>query len=289
MVPTITACLIVRDEGERVGACLAAVAPFVDALVVADTGSRDETAVRAAEAGATVLALPWTDDFAAARNAALAACRTDWVLSVDADELATGDPALLRALLVRTPAEALGVEIQEQGADNPRGQEVHCALKLFRPDRCRWRGRVHEEVVTLAGAPPATEPVPPVGLALRHSGYADPAVFAAKIARNLRLARLAVDELAPDAVPERRLAALLDLGRTQLAAGERAEGRAALRAVRAQAPAGGQAWIWATDFLAWDALRHHDPDLAWALVGELAEHDAGEAHLRPLAEQLLDL
>jgi hypothetical protein len=287
--PTITACLIVRDEAVRIAECVAAIDPFVDEVLVADTGSQDETVVRAADAGATVITVPWSDDFAAARNTALAACRTDWVLSVDADELAVGDPASLRAVLARTSAVALSVEIHELGADNPRGQDRHRAVKLFRPDACRWQGRVHEEVVALSGELLGTEPLSAPALTLRHSGYADPAVFAAKIARNLRLARLAADQLGPDAVPERRLAVLLDLGRTELAAGERENGTATLQTVRRRATAGGPAWVWATDFLAWDAANHQDVDLAWELLGELADHDADAGQVRPLAERLLDL
>jgi len=281
--------VIARDEAESIGRCVAAVADLVDSVVVADTGSADETLMRAEEAGATVLVVPWTDDFAAVRNAALAACRADWVLSVDADEVASGDPEALRAVLGRTSAVALNVEIAEEGGVDPRGRDTHRAVKLFRPDLCRWRGRVHEEVVDLAGAPVASGPLPPSVLALRHSGYGDPAVFAAKVARNLRLARLTVEELGTDAARERRVAALLDLGRTQLAAGEREDGSATLRLVRQLAPAGTPAWLWATDFLAWDALRHQDVDLVWALVGELADHDAGQTHLRPLADRLLAL
>jgi hypothetical protein len=289
MAPTISACLIVRDEAARVGECVAAVRPFVDEVIVADTGSQDETVVRAATAGATVVAVPWTDDFAAARNAALAHCRGAWVLSVDADELAVGDPAEFRALLAVATAQALSVEIGERGSTNPRGHHAHRAVKLFRPALCRWDGRVHEELVATTGERPATSPVPVSALTLVHSGYADPAVFAAKIERNLRLARMAVAELGAEAPAERRVAALIDLGRTELAAGERSAGAVTLQTVREIAPAGGTAWVWATDFLAWDALRHHELDRAWQLVGELADHDADPEHLRPLAERLLEL
>lgn len=295
---TVSACLIVRDEAARIAACLASVAPWVDEVVVADTGSTDDTATIARGLGARVLDVPWTDDFAAARNAAAAACRHDWVLSVDADERLTGRPADLPAALVALdPAvAALSLAIEEVGGQDPRGTSRHRAVKLYRRGSCRWQGRVHEHVAWASG-PRAGEPV--VGpaldvLLLRHDGYADPAAYAAKIARNLRLARREVADLA-SAPADRRIAALVDLGRTALAAArhapaERAEGVRVLEQVRAETSAGSQPWLWATDFLAWDAIGHGDEDRAWALAAELAEladPDAGERHLRPLAERLL--
>ena len=36
-------CAIVKNEGANLGRCLASVKPYVDELVVVDTGSTDET------------------------------------------------------------------------------------------------------------------------------------------------------------------------------------------------------------------------------------------------------
>ncbi|MFH1465707.1 MAG: glycosyltransferase family 2 protein, partial [Pseudomonadota bacterium] len=98
--PRLSLCLIVRDEEALLPGCLASVRGVVDEIVVVDTGSTDATPRIAHEAGAVVIAHPWTDDFAAARNASLAAARGEWVLVLDADErLAPGaGAALLRAL-----------------------------------------------------------------------------------------------------------------------------------------------------------------------------------------------
>jgi glycosyltransferase involved in cell wall biosynthesis len=289
VAPPVSACLIVRDEEAGIAECVAALAPYVAEIVVADTGSRDATAALARAAGARLLEVPWTDDFAAARNAAMAACRHDWVLSVDADERASGDATALGELLAGADpgVAALSVEIREVDAPDPRGTATHRAVKMLRRSACCWRGRVHEEVVARAGGELVAARLPARALTLVHSGYADPAVFAAKVARNLRLARLEVAGLPANAPPERRIGALLDLGRTLLAAGDRGEAAETLAAVRRLAGAGAPAWIWATDFLAWDALRHDEVELAWELAAELAEQGAGERHVRPLTEHLL--
>ena len=81
---TLSACLIVRDEEQRLPACLASVA-FCDEIIVVDSGSRDRTVEIARAAGATVLEHPW-EGFAIQRNVALDAAHGEWALEVDADE-----------------------------------------------------------------------------------------------------------------------------------------------------------------------------------------------------------
>ena len=88
--PTLSLCLIARDEERFLGACLDSVRGVVDEMIVVDTGSRDATVEIARAAGARVVDFPWFDDFAAARNAALAAATGDWSV-LDADERLAGD------------------------------------------------------------------------------------------------------------------------------------------------------------------------------------------------------
>ena len=65
--------MIVRDEARCLERCLASARPWVDGIVVLDTGSVDATVEIARRHGARVAHFAWIDDFAAARNAALAA------------------------------------------------------------------------------------------------------------------------------------------------------------------------------------------------------------------------
>ncbi|HVB40276.1 MAG TPA: glycosyltransferase [Terriglobales bacterium] len=105
--------MIVRDAEAELPACLASAAPWVDEMVVADTGSRDRSRECARAYGARVIDLPWEEDFAAARNRGLELLRTDWVLVLDADErLDPGpDPARWRAQF-QQGSDALLVTIQ---------------------------------------------------------------------------------------------------------------------------------------------------------------------------------
>jgi tetratricopeptide (TPR) repeat protein len=83
---TLALSMIVRNGAADLRACLASARPFVDKIVVADTGSNDRSIEIAQQFGARVIQIPWEDDFAKARNLSLAEVTTDWVLSLDADE-----------------------------------------------------------------------------------------------------------------------------------------------------------------------------------------------------------
>ena len=85
-MPTLGLCVIAKNAAPTLRACLDSVRGLVQAMVVVDTGSSDATVAVARDAGATVLHFPWANDFAAARNAALQAMKTDWILVLDADE-----------------------------------------------------------------------------------------------------------------------------------------------------------------------------------------------------------
>jgi tetratricopeptide (TPR) repeat protein len=78
--------MIVRNGEADLPACLAGARPFVDEIVIADTGSTDRSMAIAQEYGARVIQIPWEDDFSKARNLSLAEVTADWVLSLDADE-----------------------------------------------------------------------------------------------------------------------------------------------------------------------------------------------------------
>jgi len=83
---TLALSMIVRNGEAHLPACLASVRPFVQEIVVADTGSTDRSIEIAREFGAQVIQIPWEDDFSKARNLSLAQVCSDWVLSLDADE-----------------------------------------------------------------------------------------------------------------------------------------------------------------------------------------------------------
>jgi glycosyltransferase involved in cell wall biosynthesis len=99
-VPTLTLCVVARDEEAGLPLALASARPYADEVLVAvDSRTRDRTREVAREAApeARVVDVVF-EDFAQMRNAALRLVRTDWVLMLDADEVLEGDP---RPLLER--------------------------------------------------------------------------------------------------------------------------------------------------------------------------------------------
>lgn len=84
--PTLSLCIIVKNEEENLPRCLESVVSVVDQLIVLDTGSADATPEIAEDYGAEVHYFLWCDDFSAARNECLKYATGDWVLVLDADE-----------------------------------------------------------------------------------------------------------------------------------------------------------------------------------------------------------
>ncbi len=80
----ISACIIAKDEADRIGPCLESVA-FCDEIVVLDSGSTDGTPALCREAGARVIETDWPG-WVAQKNRAVEAATHDWILSLDADE-----------------------------------------------------------------------------------------------------------------------------------------------------------------------------------------------------------
>lgn len=85
-MPRLALSMIVKNAARTLEECLASVRGVVDEIVIADTGSTDDTIEMARRSGARVISIPWEDDFSHARNISLAEVASDWVLSLDADE-----------------------------------------------------------------------------------------------------------------------------------------------------------------------------------------------------------
>ncbi|BFT71738.1 glycosyltransferase family 2 protein [Paenibacillus sp. P36] len=84
--PTVSLCMIVRDEERLIETCLRSVQGWIDEMIVVDTGSLDNTVQIARSMGASVLTYEWNNHFADARNYGLEHAKSDWILYLDADE-----------------------------------------------------------------------------------------------------------------------------------------------------------------------------------------------------------
>ncbi|MDX6555703.1 MAG: hypothetical protein QOD86_1898, partial [Miltoncostaeaceae bacterium] len=170
---TLSFCMIVKDEEEMLPGCLEAVRPFVDEVIVVDTGSTDRTVAIAAAFGARVLHFPWNGSFADARNVSLEAATGDWVMYLDADEhLVPEDGPMLRELLGRTWREGFELVETNYTRDEGAGQAVtHLALRIWRHRPAyRFEGAIHEQK-TRNMPTYLRERFEQTGIRVRHYGY----------------------------------------------------------------------------------------------------------------------
>jgi len=99
----ISAYILAFNEADQIDQVVGSVL-WADEVIVADSGSTDETAAIAERMGARVVQIPF-EGFGELRNKAVATCRYEWILSIDADERCTPEvrDEILR-LLAGTPA-----------------------------------------------------------------------------------------------------------------------------------------------------------------------------------------
>lgn len=166
MAMRLALVVIARDEAPRIRRLLDSVRPWVDEMLVLDTGSTDGTPAQAAASGARVRPFAWCDDFSAARNAALDAADADWHLVLDADEWLIEGGAALHALRGAEPG-FVGTVALENHFDAAEGSPAGVSrLRLSRllPRGVRYGGRVHEQPVHQL-------PVQALPLVVGHDGY----------------------------------------------------------------------------------------------------------------------
>jgi tetratricopeptide (TPR) repeat protein len=212
--PTIGAALIVKNEMQFIDACIDSLRGRVHEIIVYDTGSTDGTVEHLRRRGIEVIEGHWDDDFARARNEALAACCAKWVLSIDADEVIEGTDDEWTAMyqgLAGTGTDryhfmSLRLVNLEGSEIAPVRREAPVMVpRLLRRAAVSWKGRLHEQPTPVDGRPVLTADCST--LMLVHHGYlAEVQAGRDKDARNAHIATVGLDET--DA------RSLFDLGRS---------------------------------------------------------------------------
>jgi hypothetical protein len=194
--------MIVRDEARCIARCLESVRPWVDEMIVLDTGSSDSTPQIARACGASVHHGAWADDFAAARNAALALTDADWRLVLDADEWLHSGGEIVRGVVSAAQPFVALLRVTSL-LDGGAGEASSNWLPRLLPRGVGYAGRVHEQ-------PQSTLPRRRLAAEIAHDGYLG-AQFAAKRGRNERLLRIALEEEVADPYLHYQLAKDLEL------------------------------------------------------------------------------
>jgi glycosyltransferase involved in cell wall biosynthesis len=172
----LSACLIVKNEEQRLPQCLESLLSLADEIIVVDTGSLDRTVAIAKKYQARVFHFEWCDDFSQARNYAIAQAKGKWILVIDADEvLEQSAIAILQEVLQRE--DCLAVNLLRSEIDAKQAP-YSLVLRLFRNHPAiKFTGLYHESIDQSVVALQAQEPhwqvlnveIP----VLLHYGYTD--------------------------------------------------------------------------------------------------------------------
>ncbi len=175
--------IIAKDAEGIIGRAIKSAKGFCSQIVVVDTGSADRTSSAATSLGAEIHYFKWVNDFSAARNYGLQFMVTDWVLSLDCDEVIDADSFLRQKFLLENDYCG-GIKVNIRNELKEGGEIIettHKAVRIFRNlQAIKYEGSIHEQV---------TPSILETGLSvvdsdfvIRHYGYSEKS--SEKIARN---------------------------------------------------------------------------------------------------------
>lgn len=169
----LSVSMIVKNEEKCIGTALDSVRD-ADEIVVLDTGSTDGTADVIAG-----LNMPnvrhvrgeyeWKDDFADARNEALARCTGDWALVLDADDwMVDGAVSSIKAAARNSRNKTLNCRIEHEGCGAdfylyPKVLKLNCGVCFVGAD--------HEVPNVLGAGPPVATMI--LGRSINHASDPD--------------------------------------------------------------------------------------------------------------------
>jgi glycosyltransferase involved in cell wall biosynthesis len=152
---TLGVAIITRNAAARLAECLTAVA-FADDVVVLDSGSTDDTLAIARSHGARIMQSADWPGFGPQKNRALDALGTDWILSIDADEIVSPElAAAIRAVLAAPAADVYALDRLSSFCGHwirHGGWYPDWIPRLFRRGAARFSDDLVHERLVFAGA-----------------------------------------------------------------------------------------------------------------------------------------
>ena len=153
MTAKLTVLIPCKNERYNIRDCIEAARDVADEILVADSGSTDETIEIASDSGGCRVIEREFIGYASFKNWAIPQASHEWVLIVDADERVTPELAAeIRQFLQSPPSERDGYRIRRRTFFLGReikhsGWNHETVTRLIRRDACRYRQvRVHEEI-----------------------------------------------------------------------------------------------------------------------------------------------
>lgn len=169
MIP-ISVCIITKNEAEHLEKCLSALKPYHFEIVVADTGSDDNSIDVAKKYTDKVYEFEWCDDFSAARNFVISRASHNVILSIDTDEFVKEiDLEKLEKLIQDNPKSIGSVEMLNYFEDNGMTRYQTAFLdRLFNRRYYHFENPIHEVLTPVSNIPYTSYKAP---IVIDHVGY----------------------------------------------------------------------------------------------------------------------
>jgi glycosyltransferase involved in cell wall biosynthesis len=182
--PTISVCMMVKNEENNLPRALESVKDWVDEIIVVDTGSTDRTVEIAESYGAKIYHHLWEHDFSKHRNQSISYATCDWILILDADEELDQETAPHLRQVTTAPKDICGFLFELYNDVSAGGQTIILHPRLFRNHvGFHYEGKVHNRP-TVPGSVARTN------IRLIHYGYNEtPEVMQAKHDRRVSMIR----------------------------------------------------------------------------------------------------
>ncbi|MDE7311727.1 MAG: glycosyltransferase [Eubacterium sp.] len=149
-MPTISLCMIVKNEEMHIARCLDSIAGLVDEMIIVDTGSVDRTVEIVSNYTAKVYSYPWKDDFSDARNYSFSKASMDYCMWMDADDvLEESEKEPFLQLKQTLPLTVDIVMMKYHTSFDEAGKPTFSYFRerwIRNSPKYRWVGAVHEVI-----------------------------------------------------------------------------------------------------------------------------------------------
>jgi glycosyltransferase involved in cell wall biosynthesis len=196
----LSLCMIVKNEESTLKNCLDSIAPFVDEIIIVDTGSTDSTKTIALKYTEKVYDFIWCDNFSKARNFSISKASNDWILVLDSDEIIVKinrddvfefiDNEYNNGIVGRIE------RINMLEDSNNSKKYIERINRLFNKKYFKYDGIIHEQIVSINQKSYNTELV---DIRAEHIGYTKEVLNKTnKLKRNIELLNKAVENKEDD-------------------------------------------------------------------------------------------
>jgi len=146
--PTISACMIVKNEEELLPDCLESIRDWIDEIVIVDTGSTDKTIEIAESYGAKIYHQKWEGNFSKHRNFSLEQATSDWIFIIDADErFIDEDIEIIRKQINKSDYSIIALNVYNVSGKYEEKVTSLASVRLFKRElNLRYKGIVHNQL-----------------------------------------------------------------------------------------------------------------------------------------------